>query len=223
MKKFALPAFICFTLLLFLSTSCRQDGPAPIRNVKAGPKLLKAQANAPFQIYTLNLGDQEKFLGNVFTQKVMVSFENGLTAEEEQHVLAQYNFLSQQQEVLATSTGLLHGIKLAEGLNANQVEQALQELALNPKIDYVAPYFQDGNALFGMSDQVEVKLLPGHAEGLKQLAKDYKAQLLDTNEQDVYLLKVDKHSKGNALALANYLNEQEGVDQAMPDFIKSAR
>ncbi|MHA6249868.1 hypothetical protein ACXYMU_18175 [Pontibacter sp. CAU 1760] len=223
MKRFTLPAFICFALLLFLSTSCRQDGPAPIRNVKAGPKLLKAQASAPFQIYTLTLGDKEKFLGNVFTQKVVVSFENGLTADEEQRVLAQYSFLGQQQEVLATSTGLLHGVKLADGLNANQVEQALQELALNPKIAYAAPYFLDGNALIGMSDEVEVRLLPGQAERLGQLAQAYKAQLLDTEERNVYLLKVNKYSKGNALALANYLNQQEGIAQAIPDFIKSAR
>lgn len=220
MKRTIIPIFTYLTLLLVF-TSCRQDGPAPIRNIKAGPNLLKAQAGQSFTNYTYFTNQQQKTLGNVYTKEVLVSFVGGLSAEQEQHTLAQYEFVKNKSEQLATDATLLHSIELVDGLNCNQVEQALQHLAQDPNISYAAPYFRDGNSLVGVSNQVIVTLEKGEKATLQQLAKQYNAEVLKSLGNDVYLLKVDDTSKGNALAFANYLHGQKGIAQAEPDFIIS--
>ncbi|WP_162055692.1 S8 family serine peptidase [Pontibacter pamirensis] len=218
MKRTLIPVLAILTLLLTF-TSCRQDGPAPIRNIKAGPNLLKAQAGQPFTNYTYFTGQNQKALGNVYTKDVLVSFVGGLTADQEQFTLTQYGFVKNKTEQVATDVALLHRVELVDGLNSNQVEQALQELASDPNISYAAPYFRDGNSLIGVSNQVIVTLDNGDTEVLQQLAKDYNAEVLKSIGEGIYLLKVDNASKGNALAFANYLHGQKGIAQAEPDFI----
>ncbi|MFD3003418.1 hypothetical protein ACFS7Z_23860 [Pontibacter toksunensis] len=220
MKRTIIPIFTYLTLLLVF-TSCRQDGPAPIRNIKAGPNLLKAQAGQAFTNYTYFTNQQQKTLGNVYTKVVLVSFVSGLSAEQEQQTLAQYGFVKNKSGQLATGVTLLHSIELVDGLNCNQVEQALQHLAQDPNISYAAPYFRDGNSLVGVSNQVIVTMEKGESAALQQLAEQYNAQVLKSLGNDVYLLKVDDSSKGNALAFANYLHGQKGIAQAEPDFIVS--
>lgn len=219
MKKSIIPIFSYLTLLLIF-TSCRQEGPAPIRNIKAGPNLLKAQAaTTPFTNYTFVADQRERSLGNVHTKEVLLSFVGGLSAEQEQQTLAQYGFVKEKTEQVATNTTLLHRVALIDGLNPNQVEVALQELAQDPNINYAAPFFRDGNSLLGVSNQVVVTLEEGETTALQNLVEQYNAEVLKPLDENVYLLKVDDTSKGNALAFANYLQGQEGIAQAAPDFI----
>ncbi|WP_460922764.1 S8 family serine peptidase [Pontibacter brevis] len=220
MKRTIIPVLTYFTLLLAF-TSCRQDGPAPIRNIKAGPNLLKAQASQSFTNYTYFTDQQQKTLGNVYTKEVLVSFVEGLSVEQEQQTLEQYGFVESRTEQVATDATLLHSVALVDGLNCNQVEQALQELAKDPNISYAAPYFRDGNSLVGVSNQVVVTLEKGETGALQRLAKEYNAEVLKSVDEDTYLLKVDDTSKGNALAFANYLHGQKGIAQAEPDFVVS--
>lgn len=220
MKRTIIPVLATLTLLLGF-TSCRQDGPAPIRNIKAGPNLLKAQAGQPFTNYTYFTGQKLKTLGNVHTEEVLISFVSGLTAEQEQQTLTQYGFVKNTTEQVATEAALMHSVALVDGLNSNQVEQALQELAQDPNINYAAPYFIDGNNLLGVSNQVIVTLEKGETAALQQLVKEYNAEVLKSLGDNMYLVKVDDTSKGNALAFANYLHGQKGIAQAEPDFIVS--
>ncbi|RDV13614.1 hypothetical protein DXT99_18945 [Pontibacter diazotrophicus] len=218
MKRTLIPVLATLTLL-FAFTSCRQDGPAPIRNIKAGPNLLKAQAGQSSTNYTYFTGQNQKALGNVYTKDVLVSFVGGLTADQEQRILTQYVFVKKTTEQVATDAALLHRVALVDGLNSNQVEQALQELAKDPNISYASPYFRDGNSLLGVSNQVIVTLENGETEVLQQLAKEYNAEVLKSIGEGTYVVKVDNASKGNALAFANYLHGQKGIAQAEPDFI----
>ena len=221
MKRPFIPILTFLTLLLVF-TSCRQDGPAPIRNIKAGPNLLKAQASGPLNTYTYFTNNMPKVLGNVYTKDVLISFEGGLTAEQEQHTLAQYGFVKSTKEEVATHAGLLYRLELVDGLNSNQVELALQELARDPNIDYAAPYFVDGSSLIGVSNQVIVTLEKGRGADLQNLIEQYGAEMLQQRSDDVYLVKVDDNSKGNALAFANFLHGKKGiVQEASPDFIVS--
>lgn len=220
MKKSILPYLTCI-IFLFIFSSCRQDGPAPIRNVKAGPKLLRAQAGGSFTDYTYIDNHQKRNLGNVYTKKVLVSFESGMSAAQEQAILAQYGFVKNATEQVATPSGLLHRVALTDGLNSNQVEQALQELAGDPHINYAAPYFVDGERLVGVSNQVIVTLEKGDMAELQKLAEAYNAEVQTALGDDVYLLKVDKSSQGNALDLANFLQGKKGIAQAEPDFVVS--
>ncbi|WP_345156767.1 S8 family serine peptidase [Pontibacter saemangeumensis] len=220
MKKNILPYLTCI-IFLFVFSSCRQDGPAPIRNVKAGPKLLRAQAGGSFTNYTYISNRQQRNLGNVYTKQVLVSFANGLSAAQEQAVLAQYGFVKHGAGQVAMSTGLLHRVELTDGLNCNQVEQALQELAGDPNINYAAPYFMDGERLIGVSNQVLVTLEKGDRGELQKLAEQYNAEVLNASVDGKYILKVDKSSEGNALALANFLQGKKGIALAEPDFVLS--
>jgi hypothetical protein len=220
MKHIFLPFFTCITLLFGVS-SCRQDGAAPIRNIKAGPNLLRAQVGGSFTNYTYISNDKQRNLGNVYTKQVLISFANGLSVEQEQAVLAQYGFVKNATEQVATNTGLLHRVTLTDGLNCNQVELALQELEQDPHITYAAPYFMDGNNLLGVSNQVIVTLEEGEAAVLQKLAEQYNAQVLSPLGENVYVIKVDKNSEGNALAFADFLQNQKGVANAEPDFIVS--
>lgn len=220
MKRTIIPIFTYLTLLLVF-TSCRQDGPAPIRNIKAGPNLLKAQAGSPFTSYAYFADQQQKTLGNVYTKEVLVSFVSGLSAEQEQQTLAQYGFVENKTEQVATDAALLHSIELVDGLNCHQVEQALQELARDPNISYASPYFRDGDNLVGVSNQVIVTLEKGETAAFQQLVEQYNAEVMKSLGEDVYLVKVDDKSKGNALAFANYLHGQKGIEQAEPDFVVS--
>ena len=220
MKKNILPYLTCIIFLLVF-TSCRQDGPAPIRNVKAGPKLLRAQAGGSFTNHTYMAGHNERVLGNVYTRQILVSFANGLSAAEEQAALAQYSFVAGETAQAALSTGILHRVALRDGLNPNQVEQALQELALDPNINYAAPCFLDGERLVGVSNQVTVTLEKGQLAELQNLAKQYQAEVLHSPVEGRYIMKVNKSSKGNALAFANFLQGKKGIAEANIDFVVS--
>ncbi|GAB3532574.1 hypothetical protein GCM10027443_16540 [Pontibacter brevis] len=182
---------------------------------------MKAQASQSFTNYTYFTDQQQKTLGNVYTKEVLVSFVEGLSVEQEQQTLEQYGFVESRTEQVATDATLLHSVALVDGLNCNQVEQALQELAKDPNISYAAPYFRDGNSLVGVSNQVVVTLEKGETGALQRLAKEYNAEVLKSVDEDTYLLKVDDTSKGNALAFANYLHGQKGIAQAEPDFVVS--
>ncbi|RIJ33962.1 hypothetical protein [Pontibacter oryzae] len=209
-------------MIAFLFSSCRQDEASPIKNVKAGPKLLGAQAgNRACTTHTYFYGDEQKSLGNVFTKQILVAFESGLSPEEEASVVAKYNFVEEKKGQLSTNSAMLHNIELVNGLNCKQVEVAMEILAEDPAIAYVSPYFLNSDGLLGVSNEAIVTVKEGNTEALASLAATYNAEVLMPLSGETYLLRVDKNSEGNALELANYLNGQDGIAHAEPDFVVS--
>ena len=221
MKKNLTLYFTCI-LFLFTFSSCRQDGPAPIRNVKAGPKLLRAQAGSSFTNYSYISNHKQKSLGSVYTKQVLVAFASGLSAEQEQAILSQYGFVKEAAaEQVAMSSGQMHRVVLGDGLNPGQVEVALQELAGDPQITYAAPFFLNGDKLLGLTNEALVTVEAGGKELLQELAKQFNAEVLPSNSSNLYIVKLDKNSQGDALAFVNYLQGKKGIVQAEPDFVVS--
>ncbi|MDX5437190.1 MAG: hypothetical protein LPK03_08345 [Pontibacter sp.] len=221
MKKISIP-FFTFLMIAFALSSCRQDEASPIRNIKAGPTLLRAQAGSgSCTSYTYFYENEEKSLGNIFTKQLLVGFVGGLTAEQETEIVNSYGFVQGKSGQLSTNSALLHNIELADGLNCKQVELAMELLMKDPNIAYVAPYFLNGDGLLGISNEAIVTIAEGRADVLETLAAKYNAEVLMPLSGQTYLLRVDKNSDGNALELANYLKGQEGVVHAEPDFIIS--
>jgi hypothetical protein len=218
MKHIFLPFFTCITLLL-AGSSCRQEGAAPIRNIKAGPNLLRAQAGGACTTYTYVDNQGQRALGNVYTKQILVSFVNGLSAEDEKNTLARYGFVEKAAGQVASNSAILQNVTLTDGLNCSQVEEALQVLAKDPNIAYAAPYFLDGSRLRGISKEVIVTVEGEGMAELKQLAKQYNAEVLPSQVENEYIIRVDKHSKGNALELANLLQGNIGISRAEPDFV----
>ncbi|ARS34380.1 hypothetical protein CA264_02385 [Pontibacter actiniarum] len=208
--------------MVFALSSCRQDEASPIKNVKAGPKLLRSEiGGGACTNYTYFYNNEQKSLGNVFTKQVLVAFSNGLSADEEARVVEQYNFVAGVNGHISTNSALLHNIELVDGLNCQQVELAMEALAKDPNIAYVAPYFLSGDGLLGISNEAIVTVVEGQATALEALATAYKAEVMMPLSGQTYLLRVDKNSDGNALQLANYLKSQAGIAHAEPDFLVS--
>lgn len=221
MKKIAIPLTLFF-MMAFMFSSCRQDEASPIKNVKAGPKLLGAQAGSrACTNYTYFYDKEQKSLGNVFSKQILIAFEAGLSAEEEANIVAKYDFVEGKNGQLSSNSAVLHNIELIDGLNCTQAEVAMEVLAEDPAIAYVSPYFLNSDGLLGVSNEAIVTVQEGGAEILEKLAASYNAEVLMALSGDTYLLRVDKNSEGNALALANFLNGQEGIAHAEPDFVVS--
>ncbi|TPE44408.1 hypothetical protein [Pontibacter mangrovi] len=220
MRNIAIP-FFTFLMAVFALSSCRQDGAAPIRNIKAGPSLLRAQAGGACQNCTYRFGTEQKNLGNVYTKQLVVAFAEGLSAADEDAVMAQYKFISGKNGQLSSNSAILHNIALVDGLNCKQVELAMELLAEDPGIAYVAPYFLNESGLLGISNEAIVTIEEGAAEALGALAEGYGAEVLMPLSGQTYLVRVDKSSAGNALELANYLNGEKGIVHAEPDFLVS--
>jgi hypothetical protein len=210
-----------FLLAVMVLSSCRNDGATPIRNVKAGPTLLRAQAgNGPCESYTYFYNNEEKNLGSVYTKQVLVTFVSGMSSEEEAGAIEAYGFVQGKNGQVSSNSALLHNIELVDGLNCKQVEKALEVLAEDPAIAYVAPYFMNGDGLLGISNEAIVTVEEGSEELLAAYAAEYKAEVLMPLSGQTYLLRVDKNS-GNALELANHLKGKDGILHAEPDFIVS--
>lgn len=221
MKKVYIPLFSYLFLLLAFS-SCRQDEASPIRNVKAGPKLLRAEAaGGSCANYTYYLADEQVSLGNVYTKQVLVAFIDGLSAEDEAETVAAYGFVERMSGQISSNSALLHNLELSEGLNCQEVERAIALLAGDPNIAYVAPYFMSGNGLLGVSNEAIVTVAKGREAVLERMASAYKAEVLMPLSGQTYLVRVDKNSKGNALELANFLKDKKDIVHAEPDFVVS--
>jgi len=133
--------------------------------------------------------------------------------------LAQFGFVKNASDKVVTNASHVQPLVLEEGLSCSQVEEALQVLASDPNIAYAAPYFLEGNQLLGLTNEALVTVEPGEKDRLQKLAKQYNAKVLKALADNVYVVQVDKNAKGNALALANFMQGKKGIAQAEPDFI----
>ncbi|OKL38496.1 hypothetical protein [Pontibacter flavimaris] len=215
--------FFTFLMVVLGLSSCRNDGATPIRNIKAGPTLLRAQAGGgSCENHTYFYNNEQKNLGSVFTKQVLVVFASGLSAGEEAAAVAAYGFVQGKNGQVGSNSAILHNIELVDGLNCKQVEKAIELLAADPAITYVAPYFMNGDGLLGISNEAIVTVQEGGEDALDAYAAEYGAEVLMPLSGQTYLVRVDKHSSGNALELANFLKSKAGVAHAEPDFIVSA-
>ncbi|GAB3831425.1 hypothetical protein GCM10028895_48760 [Pontibacter rugosus] len=221
MKRIYIPFLSCL-FLIFAFSSCRQDEASPIRNVKAGPTLLRATVGGgSCTSYTYYLENEQKSLGNVYTKQVLVNFAEGLSAEAEADVLAKYDFIKGATGQLHSNSAVLHNIELVDGLGCAEVEEAIYTLSEEPGIAYVAPYFLNADGLLGISNEAIITVDEGADTALEELAAAYKAEVLMSLSGQTYLVRVDKNSQGNALELANFLKDKEGIAHAEPDFVVS--
>lgn len=211
-------------LLLIAFSSCRENSASPVRNVRFDPNLLNKMqvAGNTCTNYSYFHGGQSKNLGAVYTKQVLVAFENNVSATDQQLLIEKYGFVKSLGALTGSKSAVLQSLVLQDGLSCKQVEQALVTLAADAQITYAVPYFLAGKRLLGISNEAIVTLEQNGLDELKKLAKDYKAEVLPTLGNNIYLVKVNKQSKGNALELANFLQDQPGIVQAEPDFIVSA-
>ncbi|MCJ8164612.1 hypothetical protein MKJ04_07125 [Pontibacter sp. E15-1] len=220
MKRYTLPYIICI-LFIFVFSSCRQDGPAPIRNIKGGPKLLRAQTNSACQTYTYSQDQKQKSLGMVFTREVLVSFKDGLTSAQQQQSLAAYDFVKQQKAKVLDNSAQLYRLELVAGLNCSQVEEALHLLADNPDVSYASPLFMQGDQLLGLTNELTVTIEEGGENALQQLADQYNAEVLPALTEHIYVLRLNKNATSDALALAEFLQGESGIVRANADFVRT--
>jgi len=212
-------------LMLIAFSSCRENTASPVRNVRFDPDLLNKMqvAGNTCANHSYFQGGQSKNLGAVYTKQVLVAFAPNVSATDQQLLIEQYGFVKSVGAPAGSNTTVLQSLVLQDGLNCKQVEQALVTLAADAQIAYSAPYFLYGKQLLGISNEAIVTVEQNGLNSLQKLAKDFKAEVLSSQGNNIYLVKVSKHSKGNALELANFLQGQPGIAQAAPDFIVAAQ
>lgn len=221
MKINIIPLFI-YTLTILALASCRQEDGSPIRNVRFDPNLLnQAMDGSPCTSFSYFYQDEETTLGTVYTKQVLVSFTTGSSFDEQKKAVEKYGFVRNLGNQTSTNSAVLYTLELENGLNCKQTEQLMKVLQNDPMVTYAAPYFLKGKDLLGISNEVIVSVRNGEVATLNKLLKDYNASLVTRLSDDVYVVKVDKNSNGNALDLANYLKGREAISHAEPDFVVS--
>lgn len=217
-------------LLIIIFSSCRNDNATPIRNVRFDPGLLnplQVAGGAPCGAYSYYDDGQLKALGSIYSKMILVSFRDGFTYEQAVASAAGYGFVEELGQAVQTNSARLYPVKLLEGLNCKQAEQAIRELQQDANIAYAAPYFQTDDAgavqLLGISNEflVTVNEQQQAEVVVKRLANATKTVIVTSLNDHTFVLRADKNSRGNALEMANFFQEQPAVKHAAPDFVVS--
>ncbi|WP_299820679.1 hypothetical protein [uncultured Pontibacter sp.] len=213
---------LLYALPILAFISCRQEDGSPIRNVRFDPNLLnQAVDGSPCASYSYFYQDEQANLGSVYTKQVLVAFADGSKYEDLKKATSKYGFVRGLGSPNNSNSATLYTLELANGLNCKQTEEAIRVLANDPMVIYAAPYFIKDNNLLGISNEAIVTTRNGNKAALEQLLQNYNAAVVASLGDDIYVVKVDKNSVGNALELANHLKGQEGIVHAEPDFIVS--
>ena len=211
---------LIYTLSILALAACRQEDGSPIRNVRFDPNLLnQAMDGSPCASFSYFYQDEQTSLGPVYTKQVLVSFADGTTLEEQQAATEKYGFVKGLGTQTSSNSAMLYTLELVDGLNCKQAEQVTRILANDAVVSYAAPYFVKDNNLLGVSNEAIVTIKYGGRAALDELVQGYNATIVASLSDDVFVVKVDKNSGGNALELANYLQGQESIAHAEPDFV----
>ncbi|WP_461488274.1 hypothetical protein [Pontibacter sp. HJ8] len=182
---------------------------------------------APCGAYSYQAAGQPKALGSIYSKMILVSFPDEYTHEQAVAAAAGYGFIEELGQPVRTNSARMYPVKLVEGLNCKQVGQAIRQLQLDPNIAYAAPYFlteEDGMVqLRGISNEFLVTISGQQQAELivKRLANATKTVIVTALDDNTFVLRADKNSRGNALEMANFFQEQPAVKQAEPDFVVS--
>lgn len=213
---------LIFVTALFGFSSCRQENGSPVRNVRFDPNLLNQMKDgSSCASHSYFYEDKEVNLGAVFTKQVLVAFAAGSTYEEQKTAMEKYGFVKGVGYPATFSSGTLFNLSLIDGLSCSQTEQALKVLSKDRLVTYAAPYFVQQSNLLGVSNETIVTVQEGKKATLDDLLQAYGASVVTSLGENIYVVEVDKSSKGNALELANYLKLQEGIAHAEPNFVVS--
>jgi hypothetical protein len=213
-------------LLIVIFSSCRNDNATPIRNVRFDPGLLnpvKAGGGPSCVSHSYYYNGQSKALGTIYSRMILVAFDDSYTYEQAVAAAEQHGFVEGVGQAVQTNTARLYPLKLVEGLSCKQVEVALIEIARDPAVSYAAPYFMADRQLLGISNEFIVTVEDRQHGGaiLERLANATRTTIVTSLNDDTYVLRADKGSRGNALEMANFFQEQPFVKHAEPDFVVS--
>lgn len=219
--------WLSYLLVIIIFSSCRNDNVAPIRNVRFDPGLLnplQAAGGGSCVSYTYYYGNEVKSLGMVYSRMVLLSFDDNVAHTDAAATLERYGFVEELGQAVRTNSAMLYPVTLTAGLNCQQAERAMAELAKHPAVRYASPFFEANGQLMGISNEFIVQVERGRQpadELLQRLANATRTEIVMALSDDTYVLRADKNSRGNALQMANFFHEQPFVKQAEPDFVMS--
>lgn len=215
-------------LMIIIFSSCRNDNVSPIRNVRFDPGLLnpvQAAGGIPCTSHTYYYNNEAKSLGTIYSGMILVSFSERLTHEQAVAAAEQHAFIEKLGQPIHSNSARLYPAKLVAGLSCSQVEVALKEIAKDPAVAYAAPYFESaGGQLLGVSNEFIVTVDRGRQPAeqvLKRLSASTGTTIVTALNEDTFVLRADKNSRGNALEMANYFHERPLIKHAEPDFVVS--
>jgi len=161
----------------------------------------------------------EKVLLNPSNERFYIKFVQGLTENQQLSELLHEIYPDFLIEFESKS-----GFVIAKNDNLTlQTNEILELLNKSKEIEIANCFYKHGteNAEVGITNKFVVKLLSlGDVLELEKVAKETNTQILEQNALDpnIYVLCVDKKSKGNTLEMANYFYETGLFDFSEPSF-----
>jgi serine protease len=112
-------------------------------------------------------------------------------------------------------------VKLNQPLSDREYEDLLSRLNRSREVAFASPYFKAGpKSYYGVSELFYVQLnSEAELPGLMRMANATHTRIMGRNLflEDWYILAVDKNSRGNALAMAEYFLQEGKFKAANPD------
>ncbi|MFZ1729096.1 MAG: S8 family serine peptidase [Bacteroidota bacterium] len=155
---------------------------------------------------------------------ILIQFKDGIPENQQAALLAGDPSLEPvTAEMLLPAPRAVLGT-LREGLSEQEVVELLNRISAMSEVRYANPFleYRDG-ALMGIQDRFHVKLRSLTELPLLQgMAREQGAAVLGSFSFAplVYIVTVDKQSKGNAFELARLFQESRSFEWAEPDFFR---
>ncbi|HSI91202.1 MAG TPA: hypothetical protein VK927_08795 [Adhaeribacter sp.] len=168
--------------------------------------------------------NQKMNLGLIKTDMLIIGFVDGTDTATKEKILAEYDFLSRiLDETTSGSADLtVVMVKPDANLTPGTMEVKMNLLEQNPQIMYASPFFPpnvNSPGRLGISNQFLVTLeSESDMKYLENLLKRTRTRLVEPLGPLTYIVAADKNSAGNALDMANYFHESQGIKNAEPDF-----
>ncbi|KAA5540791.1 hypothetical protein [Adhaeribacter rhizoryzae] len=213
-----------YLVLVFftLTVGCQPEYVEPASTVgTTNSEDLWKKPGKPCPEYFYFYGQSKIDLGTVNTSKIILGFQEGITAAQKARFVAQFPYLHRIQNEFNTGSADATVVQLKDGLSCAQVEAILFKLAKKREIRYATPFFQspfEAN-LLGITNQFIVNLKPGYsAADMKKLTKRTKTQIVEQLGDYTFILSADKYAAGHALQMANKFARFYQVESSEPDF-----
>ena len=172
-------------------------------------------------------GTREVVIQYSSKKMIAVGFVPGLTFEEKSAVFEAEPMLApfhSSQELIGSGIAVATP-PIGTMLSSKDLKALLSRLQAHPGVLFAHPFLEnEKGSLFGITNELYVKLAPDQPESftrLKSMALLANAQILgpDLYLPGVYKLQTDKHSLGNPVELAVWMEESGFFAYAAPNYL----
>lgn len=169
--------------------------------------------------------DEKVDLGPVLTDMIIIGFVEGTDKAEKEKIISQYDFLGNVLDEHTSGSADVTIVSTRNNPTPGTLEVKFSVLEQNPKVLYSTPFFTKNptsGGRLGITNQFLVTLEENIGmDTLEKLMQRTNTRLIEPLGNNIYILSADKNSAGNALDMANYFHESQGIKIGEPDFFQN--